>query len=148
MTHEKELREASEVDLIPAQTRVIMALVGGATVGAAAATVGTSRTTLYRWLDDPKFVAVLNRAKREQRDEVRGEIRTLAAGAIKTLREALESDQTATSLRVKVALGVLKAIGVDEPEAIGSCRAEGVKQEWVYQDQVESLRALELKPQN
>jgi hypothetical protein len=137
-------RIAIEEDLTEPQVRVLAALLGGAAPSAAAEQAGVNRGTLYRWLNDPDFCAALNRAKLEHRAQVRGELRGLAATAVKTLRDLLEDTTRASSLRVKIALGVLKALGVAGAEEIGPTRPEALRAEWAFRDRVDNLRTAVL----
>ncbi len=68
----------------PAQMGAIEALARGATVTNAAAAAGVDRTTVHRWLrDGPEFIAELNRTRLEMADGIRGELRALAADAVR-----------------------------------------------------------------
>src|SRR5262249_13585005 len=121
-------RELSRIDahepeapaLTPAQCRAVAALAGGSTVTAAAAAAGVSRPTVYAWLDQSgAFVAALNRARAEQLEAIRGELRGLATAAVRTLRTLVESAEAPAAVRLKAALAVLAAVGADRPEPIG-----------------------------
>jgi hypothetical protein len=111
-----------EADLSHRQSLAIEAIVGGATVTAAAEVAGVSRATLHRWLAaDAAFVATLNVAKQEHLGQIRGELRALATDAVKTLKGMMEpSRPVGYGLKVRVALAVLKMVGADTPEPIGS----------------------------
>jgi hypothetical protein len=123
--------ERSERELPEAQFRAIEALVGGATMVAAAEQAGVARATLFRWQHDPRFVAALNQALRDHRAEVRGEIRALAQSAIKALRDVLEAtDRVTPFLKVKIAQQILRSIGADEAEPIGPVRPEVLEALW------------------
>jgi AcrR family transcriptional regulator len=53
-------------DLPPRQTRALGALLGGATITAAAEAAGVERTTIYRWLrDDVAFQGAYNRLRHD-----------------------------------------------------------------------------------
>ena len=122
-------------DLAPAQYRAITAMVGGATITAAAEAAGVSRPTVYNWLDgSPAFVAELNKLRAEQRDAIRDELRGLAPIAVVTLRRLLEC--SSPSVRLRAALAVLDRVGA---EAIGPTDAGkiAVSQKW---DDLLSLR--------
>src|SRR4051812_33131480 len=94
-------------DLPEPQLRAIDALIGGATTTAAAAQAGVDRSTVHRWHRDARFAAALNRAKRDHRAEVRGELRNLTSQALKALRDVLGSERYSPVLRVKIAMEVL-----------------------------------------
>src|SRR5262245_60589411 len=109
-----------EMGLDAAQLRVIAALVGGASVTAAAAAGGVNRVTVWRWQDaDPDFVAELNRLRQEQRDAIRSGLRDLAADALVELRTLVTSPGTPPAVRLKAIGMVLGAAGVMAPEPIG-----------------------------
>src|SRR4051812_8522114 len=91
---------APEDELPPAQRKAVAALIGGATVTAAAAAAGVGRSTVYRWLDaDPAFVAELNRGLRDQADAARAELRALAVEALAVVRGLL-TKRTPPALRL------------------------------------------------
>jgi hypothetical protein len=69
-------------DFDAAQLRAVEALVGGATVTAAAQAAGVGRTTMHRWLNDPAFSAFLNQTKREHLATIHAGLRTLAVDAL------------------------------------------------------------------
>jgi hypothetical protein len=119
----QHLDEMSGDELSEPQVRAIAAMVGGKTMAEAAEHAGVSRSTLYRWHDDERFVEALESAKRDHRAAVRSELCSLASVAVGVLRNVMETQLTIPGLRVKVAMDVLRAVGVDQPgEAFsGSC---------------------------
>jgi hypothetical protein len=118
----RELRKIDDAeprvtDLAPAQGRAVAALASGATLAAAAVAAGVSRPTVYAWIDTvPAFTAELNRARAEQHESIRGELRDLATAAVRTLRELVESPATPPAVRLRAALAVLESV---RAEAIG-----------------------------
>ncbi len=108
---------AEAPDLTPSQCRAVAALAGGATITAAASAAGVSRPTVYAWIDSaPAFAVELNRARAEQHEAIRGELRGLATAAVRTLRELIESPATPPAVRLRAALAVLASVGA---EAVG-----------------------------
>jgi hypothetical protein len=102
------------------QTSVIAALMRGATVTEATKQADVDRSTYYVWLkSDANFAAELDRAKREQAESMRAQLRGLADTAIATLREILTGKDVAPAVRLKAALSVLQGTGALEPETIG-----------------------------
>ena len=98
---------------------------GGATVAAAALAAGVSRPTVYAWFDAvPAFSAELNRARAEQHEAIRGELRGLATAAVRTLRELVESPAVPPAVRLRAALAVLEKVGA---EAVGPTDAADVE---------------------
>jgi hypothetical protein len=65
-------------------------------------------------------VAELNRAKKEQAEVLRSQLRGLSDSALATLREMLTEKEVPAGVRLKAALSVLQSIGMLEPESIGS----------------------------
>jgi hypothetical protein len=116
--------ETSMCDLSEPQARALAALMEGATLTMAAERAGVSRQTLHRWHHEPRFALALDQAKRDQRAEVHGELRSLAFQALKTLRSVLESEQSGIADRIRVAQGILRSLGFDQPESIGTSSAE------------------------
>jgi AcrR family transcriptional regulator len=110
--------------LAPEQTAVIGAILGGMTVTDAAKRAGVDRTTIYVWLkSDTHFQAELNRAKQEQVDAMRAQIRGLVDTAFSTLREMLTGPNVPAGVRLKAAITVLQSAGSLEPDDIGKTDA-------------------------
>jgi hypothetical protein len=85
---------------------------GGATIAAAAEAAGVSRPTVYAWIDHvPAFAAALNRARAEQHEAIRAELRGLMTSAVRTLRELVESPAIPPAVRLRAALAVLESVG-------------------------------------
>jgi AcrR family transcriptional regulator len=101
-------------DLTTAQCRAVAALAGGATIVNAAAAAGVSRPTVYAWFqNNAEFTAELNRARAEQREAIRTELRGLATAAVGTVRELIESPETPPAVRLRASLAVLQAVGAE-----------------------------------
>ena len=110
----------STAELGPQQAEVIAALMRGATVTDATKQANVDRTTFYFWLrSDATFQAELNRARREQIDAMRAQLRGLADTAVSTVREMLNGADVPAGVRLKAALAVLQSVGTLEPEPIG-----------------------------
>lgn len=108
---ETDEKQPTEVDgsegretFTPRQQQLLAALVGDASVQAAAERVGVSRTTAHHWMQQPAFAKELAR----QRDAV--------------LTEALAGVQTQAG-RAAAKLGAL--LDVEDPEPTGSESEEG-----------------------
>ena len=130
--------EGPVVEVSESQLHAIAALVGGATMTAAAERAGVGRTTLYRWHQDARFLYGLNRAKLEHRAEIRGELRALAAQAVQALRDVLGSEQSAPALRARTAMNILNAVGVGHPEYIDPPPSPVPQRPWVFVDRLAS----------
>jgi hypothetical protein len=105
--------------LEPGQEIALTALLAGKPLGEAAAAAGCHRSTLWRWLQaDPAFMARYNRDRLELIDQARVELLTLAASAVKVIRETLEAGDP--PMRFKAAVKTLELLGCDgKPPAIG-----------------------------
>jgi transposase-like protein len=101
--------DAAEPDaLTPSQRLALEALAGGASMAAAAEAAGVDRETVYEWRDSVAlFVVELNRARAEQREATRAELRALATEAASTLRDLLTSKETPAPVRLRAALAAL-----------------------------------------
>lgn len=75
---------APEID--PKQTALIVALLAGKTIEAAAGEVGINPSTAHRWLRDPAFAAELGAARREA---LRSALDVFTAGARAAAGEVL-----------------------------------------------------------
>lgn len=110
----------STAEIAPQQAEVITALIRGATVTDATKQANVDRTTFYFWLrSDFTFQAELKRAKQEQIDSMRSQLRGLADIAVSTVREMLTSSEVPSGIRLKAALTVLQCMGTLDPEEIG-----------------------------
>ena len=119
-------------DLTPAQCRAVAALAGSATVAAASSAAGVSRPTVYAWAATvPAFSAEQNRARAEQHEAIRGELRDLATAAVRTLRELVESPATPPAVRLRAALAVLASVG---SEAVGPTDPADVEADYKARD--------------
>ena len=110
----------STPELSAQQADVIAALMRGATVTDATKQANVDRTTFYLWQRaDANFQAELNRAKKEQADAMRAQLRGLADTAVSTVREMLSGADVPPGVRLKAALAVLGSVGTLEPEPAG-----------------------------
>jgi hypothetical protein len=110
----------STVDLTAKKTKVITALIRGATVSDATRQASIDRSTYYLWLkSDEAFLAELNRAKQERLDVMRAQLRDLGGEAINTIRSLINDAGIAPGIRLKSALAVLQSLGTLQPEQIG-----------------------------
>jgi len=123
----------STMELAPQQAEVITALARGATVTDATKQANIDRTTFYLWLrSDATFQAELNRAKQEQMDAMRAQLRVLAEMAVSTVREMLTGTDVPAGVRLKAALSVLQTIGTLEPEEIGKTDPAAIRQDQAF----------------
>ncbi len=95
--------------LTAVQAQVVLSLVRGATVTAAAQAAGLHRTTVYHWINtQPAFDAAINQARAEYILTLRDELKTMSSLALATLRSFLETNDTPPGVRLKAALAVLQ----------------------------------------
>ena len=98
----------------PAQERAIEALMAGATVTDAAKAANVSRQSLHRWRrDDYSFVARLNAARRDLREEVEHRLQALASEAIDSVSRAIQGGDARAGLSLLKGLGLLSGERVD-----------------------------------
>jgi hypothetical protein len=125
----KSQQESTDsAELSQSQITAVAAIISGCTVTGAASRAGIDRSTIYLWLkQDAAFVAELNRAKLEQLQVVKDELRALAVDATRTLRDLLTASETPPTIRLRAAVVVLQAVGGLEPEKIGPTDAGEVQ---------------------
>lgn len=71
------------------QRKAVEALMTHATVTAAAEAAGVTRKTIYRWKDQPEFVAALRQAERDATAELSRALQRLSRSAIQVLSDAM-----------------------------------------------------------
>ena len=119
----------STPEIEPEQAEVITALVRGATITDATRRANVDRSTFYLWLkSDAAFEAELNRARREQRDALRAQLRELAGVAMSTVREMLTGPDVPPGVRLRAAIAVLQSVGTLEPEEIGETDPAAIRE--------------------
>ena len=106
-------------DLSSRQTRVLSALLAGATITSAAKTAAVDRTTVHRWLrEDFAFQAACNRLRRELQRELEARLERAVRAAAETVCAAVEAGDLRASLAVLRGTGVLSgarpAIGPED----------------------------------
>jgi hypothetical protein len=124
---------ASTIELATRKAEVITALVRGATVTDATKQANVDRTTFYLWRkSDATFQAELNRAKQEQMDGIRAQLREMADTAVSTIREMMIGDYVPPSVRLKASLAVLQSIGTLTPEQIGATDPDVIRERRMF----------------
>src|SRR3954452_2399171 len=113
-------------ELEPAQVLALDALLSGKSVTAAAAAAGVSRQTLHRWLrGDPAMIAALNAGRLELLQVTRGRLLKLGDKAVEVVEQTLgDTSYHAKALRFRAALEVLRMLGVNKPEPVGTIDAD------------------------
>ena len=92
------------------QRRAVEALLATGEVTAAAREAGINRTTLYRWLKEPDFLAAVRHAEAEALDELSRLLVRLGRTAVATIAKAMSDPVTPAATKVRaadVALGRL-----------------------------------------
>lgn len=89
-------------------------LIQGETITATAKAVGVSRKTMYRWIEDRRFAAELERERNAIRQGLRARFSALADPIYTALEGALESKDGAVALRLAEKLGVFDLIAPDD----------------------------------
>ena len=103
----KKLSQVTE--LSNEQQQMITLIVEGKSFSEAAAEdVGAEEATVAEWQRDAKFVAALNRRRKEQWNSCEDRLRALLPKALGTIEAALESDD----MGLKAALAVLRIVGL------------------------------------
>lgn len=100
-------RNATDSGLTVVQVRALEALLSGLSLTASAKAVGTTRSTLYRWLRDPDFAAAYNGLRRELRDEVEARLLAASGRAVDALVAAIGSGNVFAALNLLRGLGLL-----------------------------------------
>ena len=94
------------IDIAAQKQRAILLLLEGSTVSKTAEAVGVDRSTLHRWLREPRFVAERNRLAKEAREACQERLRYLAGTAVEVVAQAVEAGN------LKASLSILKIVGL------------------------------------
>lgn len=104
------------------QLLALQAILSGRTRTEAARLAGVGRTTLFRWLADPKFVVALGQLQEEFYLSIRAELRSLAGEAVGALRQLLIDPSVPAAVKlaaVREVLGGFQPTGLPTtPEAV------------------------------
>jgi hypothetical protein len=117
------------------QEKAIVLMGSGKSVSEAARETGVGRATLYRWLrDDPAFIAAWNAWRREQGLATRARLLGVAAEAAESVREAVRKDG-------RLALTLLKEMGLVKAEEAGSDDAAVIKEEKEWEERERKVQS-------
>jgi len=95
--------------LTPIQLEILQALASGQTVTAAAAAAGIHRTTVHHWCRTvPEFRHALESVRQSRIDAIHEQLDTLAIPSLAVLNTFLNDESASPSLRVRIALAILK----------------------------------------
>lgn len=86
----------------------VAALLMAPTIATAAASIGISEQTLWRWLQDPDFQAKYREAKRQAVAQAVARLQQASGEAVEALREIMNDGEAPASARVSAAKSVLE----------------------------------------
>jgi len=111
------------------QIQVLAHLAHGATVTAAAESVGVHRSTIHNWLKaEPKFSSAVEHARNEYVETLRDELKALSALSLTALRAIVESKNTPPAVRLRAVLAVLN-------------RPQFPRQDWALPERIQPLES-------
>jgi hypothetical protein len=90
------------------QQRAISALLKEPTVAKAAAAAGIGETTLFRWLNEPRFSAVYRDARAKVTETTLAALQAASSEAVETLRDVLKSELARPGEKVSAARSILE----------------------------------------
>ena len=108
------------------QRRAIQLLLMGKTVSEIAVTLGKDRKTIYRWRQNPRFIAELNRQQLEMQESVNLRLRGLAKKAVLVLERSLDQGNLRAAIELLKMSNVVTPAGdlLTDTELIGKRQAE------------------------
>ncbi len=101
-------------DLTEPQTKALALIVAGKTPTDVAGELGLPAATIHAWTDDPRFVAMLNRRRKEAWTGTLDTVRGLAGKALKIVADTLDDDKAEPETRLKAAVVFLKSVKLNE----------------------------------
>ena len=115
-------------------------LVRGKGPDATAGLVGGGRTTLYMWMQDPKFMAEMNRWRSGAIELARGQLVASLEDAASTVAKAIRAGDVHVAMAALKGMGVLRPIepGDEDGEVIERRRELRRRKEKVELDQLET----------
>ena len=103
------------------QDQLVVALLENPTLEKAAAALGISGVTLWRWMQKPEFQAAYREARRKAFSQALGRLQHASSAAVATLLKVMIDPASPASTRVRAADSVLghaaKAIEIEDIEA-------------------------------
>ncbi len=92
------------------QRRTIEALIANGDVSTALKTVGTGRTTFYRWMKDPDFLQAVHAAEADAVEGLSRMLVRLGRTAVATLARAMSDPDTPSATKVRAADATLSRL--------------------------------------
>ncbi len=115
------MKEAANGSKIKRQDQYIVALLENPTLQKAAAAVGVSDVTLWRWLKQPEFAEAYRNARREAFSQSVARLQHASNAAVGTLLRVMTDKEASASSRVRAAEVVLttafRGIEIEDIEA-------------------------------
>ena len=99
-------------DIDGQKQQALQQLLEGNSVTKTAETVGVDRSTIHRWLREPKFIAERNRLVKEARDAARSRLHSMIGKAAEVVENRIKTGD------LKAALAVLKMNGLATGEKV------------------------------
>jgi len=106
-------------DIDAQKQQALLQLLEGHSVTKTAETVGVDRSTIHRWLREPKFIAERNRLVKESRDAARSRLHSMIGKAAEVVENRIKAGD------LKAALAVLKMTGLATGEKVDEETDEG-----------------------
>ena len=128
----------TETNLSPSRLRAVNVLAGAESDGADVA--GCESEAVAGWLlDDPEFIAGMNRAKSFRRGRLRADVLSLASDAMATLQELVSGPNVPPSVRLRASLAILDAANALKAEELGPTSADDVQAKIDHKRFIDSL---------
>ena len=131
--------------LTPRQANVLDLLVTGVPATKAAQMGGIARSTLYEWMKQDAFQAMLNRGRRERFTAVQTQVEALTPLAVNAVAQSLASGNERLGLQLLQGLGFLNgeraAIGSSDPAEVAAARKNNNQYQQIIKEFDRSLEA-------
>lgn len=127
----------TESTLKPVQRQAIALLAGGMQPIRVAEAIGISRSQLWKWRNDPTFIAALNAELLESRQAVQNKLEAMVGSAVSVLESHLAQGSLRAAVQVLTGLGFFN----ERLRAIGPARASQVEAMQANETVLELLEA-------
>ena len=102
------------VDIATQKQQAIQQLLEGSSITKTAEIIGVDRSTVHRWLREPKFIAARNRLAKEARDASHSRLHSLIGKAVAVVENRIKAGDLKASLAVLKMTGLATAEKLDE----------------------------------
>ena len=130
--------ETPQEQITASQETVLNALMTGTTATEAARLSGVHRSTVHRWLKDPRFLAEFNGRRAEMQSALAERLAQLQAKALDAVESALEGGDTRIAIAVLRGCGTLNGI----PRVVGPDDPQRVSRQMAARERDQSLQDL------